>query len=147
MWYSFSQLVKHFVLCFLTLSCSDDQTCFISSSGRIYNQSSTNWYNRPCCPHLHPNRVMTEEAADFSSGQDSARVRILVTGHHLYSKRLQLGRIQGPNEEEIDSLNSCINKIIMQQNLSSAREKCFSNIKQVATSNTYCQKNKVWNKD
>lgn len=49
--------------------------------------------------HLHPYRVMAEEAANLPSGQDPTRVRVLVARHHLYPQRLQLGRIESPGRE------------------------------------------------
>lgn len=44
---------------------------------------------------------MAEEATNLSPGQDSTRVWVLVVRHHLDPQRLQLGRIESPERENV----------------------------------------------
>lgn len=50
--------------------------------------------------HLHPYRMMAEEAADLPFGEDSTRVGILVARHHLYSQSHKLGGVECPGMEQ-----------------------------------------------
>lgn len=70
------------------------------SSGRTLHKSSSP-YCRVTLPrsHLHPYRVMAEEASNLPPGEDTTRVRVLVERHHLYSQRLQLRRIESPERQ------------------------------------------------
>lgn len=98
----------------------------------------------PLCSHLCPYRVMAEEATDLPSGQDSSRVRVLVARHHLYSQRLQLGRIEssGRDGERKCGMSSWKRKVIlittlviMQLSLSSVKTASLQNtIKSISAS-------------